>query len=148
MKRGFRKGFTLIELLIVLAVIAALLAVVTPIALNAVRRANLTKIASNLRNIKTAAETYVTMTNPSTTTEDLLTELEGDYLTTSPGDGYSAALTYDENTGDITVTIKYTGSDVSSEEDINKLQEIYSEVTNVGDENNPVPGVKFEIKSW
>lgn len=147
MKRGFRKGFTLIELLIVLAVIAALLAVVTPIALNAVKRANLTKIASNLRNIKSAAETYVTMTDDdlSDGIEDLLTTLVDDgYLTTSPGDDYSAALEYDEDTGNITVTIEYSGGDASVED----LQKIYSEVTNVGTEDAPIPGVKFEIKSW
>ena len=147
MKRGFRKGFTLIELLIVLAVIAALLAVVTPIALNAVRRANLTKIASNLRNIKSAAETYVTMTDDdlSDGIEDLLTTLVDDgYLTTSPGDDYSAALEYDEDTGNITVTIEYSGGDASVED----LQEIYSEVTNVGTDEDPVPGVEFTIKSW
>ena len=141
MKRGFRKGFTLIELLIVLAVIAALLAVVTPIALNAVRRANLTEIASNLRNIKTAAETYITMANPSADDGALLDTLETNgYLTTSPGDDYSAELTY--NDGDITVTIEYSGGDASVED----LQEIYSEVTNVGEEDNP--GVEFTIKSW
>ena len=140
-----KKGFTLIELLIVLAVIAALLAVVTPIALNAVKRANLTKIASNLRNIKSAAETYVTMTDDDLSggIEDLLTTLIDDgYLTTSPGDGYSAELTY--NDGDITVTIEYSGGDASVED----LQEIYSEVTNVGTDEDPVPGVEFTIKSW
>ena len=154
MKRGFKKGFTLIELLIVLAVIAALLAVVTPIALNAVKRANLTKIASNLRNIKSAAETYVTMNyeDLSDDIDDLLEEdnpiLIGDYLTTNPNEDpdnpdYSAKLEYDDTTGDITVTIEYTGPDVSSE-DINKLHEIYSEV----DPDKDSPQVKFEIKSW
>ena len=140
MKRGFRKGFTLIELLIVLAVIAALLAVVTPIALNAVKRANLTKIASNLRNIKTAAETYITMANPSADDGALLDTLKTNgYLTTKPED-YSAELTY--NDGDITVTIEYTGGGV----EVGDLQEIYSEVDDSDDDNNP--DVQFTIKSW
>lgn len=141
MKRGFRKGFTLIELLIVLAVIAALLAVVTPIALNAVRRANLTKIASNLRNIKSAAETYVTMANPSADDNTLLTTLvDNGYLTTSPGDDYSAALDYDTNIS--TITIEYTGGDAS----VGDLQAVYSEVGDSDSDTNP--DVQFSIRSW
>ena len=151
MKRGFRKGFTLIELLIVLAVIAALLAVVTPIALNAVRRANLTKIASNLRNIKSAAETYITMNPTAEATTNLLGVLENGYLTTNPNGNeedpakykYSAELTEDASKN-ITVTIEYLGGDASVED----LQKIYSEVINVGTKDAPIPGVKFEIKSW
>jgi len=140
MKRGFRKGFTLIELLIVLAVIAALLAVVTPIALNAVRRAELTEIASNLRNIKSAAETYITMTDDDLSIDNpnLLDTLEGDYLTTKPKD-YSAALTHDTE-GNIEVKIWYTGGGVK----VGDLQPIYSEVTDV----DGAPGVKFTIRSW
>ena len=158
MKRGFRKGFTLIELLIVLAVIAALLAVVTPIALNAVKRANLTKIASNLRNIKTAAETYVTVNyeNLSEDIDDLLRKndpiLIGDYLTTDPNGNeedpakykYSAELTCvrddTDNITSIEVKIKYLGGGA----DVEDLQEIYSEVTDV----DGAPGVKFTIRNW
>jgi len=154
MKRGFRKGFTLIELLIVLAVIAALLAVVTPIALNAVRRANLTEIASNLRNIKSAAETYVTMNYEYLSEDigDLLNEkLIGDYLTTDPNEDpdnpdYSAALTCVRDTAgnitNITVTIEYLGGGVSVED----LQEIYSEVDDSDNDNNP--DVQFTVGNW
>jgi prepilin-type N-terminal cleavage/methylation domain-containing protein len=40
MRRGdFNKGFSLVELLIVLTVIAALIAVITPLSLNAMRKA-------------------------------------------------------------------------------------------------------------
>jgi len=53
-----RKGFTLIELLIVLAVIAALMAVATPLALNAVKNAKASQVAQNLRALKTAVENY------------------------------------------------------------------------------------------
>ena len=141
MKRGFRKGFTLIELLIVLAVIAALLAVVTPIALNAVRKAELTKIASNLRNIKSAAETYITIANPSEDKGDLLQELKDNgYLTTKP-EGYSAELEYSTDVS--TVTIKYTGEGVTAKD----LLEIYSEVSTNTEDNNK-PQVVFTIKSW
>ena len=150
MKKGFRKGFTLIELLIVLAVIAALLAVVTPIALNAVRRANLTEIASNLRNIKTAAETYILMEEDALSDGINVDKLyKSGYLTTDPNEGkesdpYSIELTEDPSSKNITVTIEYTGPDVSSQEDINKLHEIYSEVST--DTTNPQ--VVFTIKNW
>ena len=153
MKRGFRKGFTLIELLIVLAVIAALLAVVTPVALNAVRKANLTKIASNLRNIKTAAETYVTVNYENLSEEDIdVGKLhESGYLTTDPNKGldnteYFAALTRDEETGNITVTIWYTGEGIDDED----LQPIYSEVKEVDapDGSGKYPGVEFTMGNW
>ncbi|MCD6102436.1 MAG: type II secretion system protein [Thermotogaceae bacterium] len=147
MKRGFRKGFTLIELLIVLAVIAALLAVVTPIALNAVKRANLTKIASNLRNIKSAAETYVTMNyeDLNGNIDNLLNTLKNGYLTTDPNEDpdnpdYSAKLEYSTDVS--TVTIEYTGGDASVED----LQKIYSEVDDSDDDNNP--DVQFTVGNW
>ncbi|QTA38093.1 type II secretion system protein [Thermosipho ferrireducens] len=49
-----KKGFTLIELLIVLAIISALLAVATPTAMNAVKKAKATQVAANLRNLSVA----------------------------------------------------------------------------------------------
>jgi len=52
------EGFTLVELLIVLAVIAALLAIVTPVAVRAVSRAKATQVASTLRNIAAAVQQY------------------------------------------------------------------------------------------
>jgi len=54
-----RKGFTLVELLIVLAVIAALMAVATPMAMNAVKQAKASQVAQNLNALKSAAEQYV-----------------------------------------------------------------------------------------
>jgi prepilin-type N-terminal cleavage/methylation domain-containing protein len=53
-----RKGFTLIELLIVLAIIATLLSVTTPVALNAVKKAKATQIGRNIRNLIDAGEKY------------------------------------------------------------------------------------------
>ena len=44
-----KNGFTLIELLIVLAVIAALIATMTPLALNAIRRSQASKVAQNIK---------------------------------------------------------------------------------------------------
>ena len=54
-----RKGFTLVELLIVLAVIAALMAVATPMAMNAVRTAKASQVGQNLSALKSAVEQYV-----------------------------------------------------------------------------------------
>lgn len=44
-----KRGFTFIELLIVLAVIAALLASITPVAMNAIRKAKAIQVAFNLK---------------------------------------------------------------------------------------------------
>ena len=149
MKRGFRKGFTLIELLIVLAVIAALLAVVTPVALNAVRKANLTKIASNLRNIKSAAETYVTMNyeDLNGNIEDLLDTLKNGYLTTDPNEGlensdYFAKLEYSTDVS--TVTIWYEGGGADAEKLKEELHKIYSEVST----DTTYPQVQFTVGNW
>lgn len=50
-----KKGFSLVELLIVLAVIAALIATITPVALNAISKAKATQVT---RNITTLAKTF------------------------------------------------------------------------------------------
>ncbi len=112
-----RKGFTLIELLIVLAIIAALLTIVTPIALNAVRQANATKIASTMRNIASAAQSYI-MVERTTTLTDLQVLVQNGYLNTNPGNEYE--LTVTEGTGSeagkITIAVKYTGTAVRIED--------------------------------
>ncbi|MBO8161043.1 MAG: type II secretion system protein [Thermosipho sp. (in: Bacteria)] len=59
-----KKGFTLIELIVVMAIIAFLLTVAVPIALNAVKKANVTQIGRNLRNLGQAGETYINVENP------------------------------------------------------------------------------------
>ena len=59
-----RKGFTLIELLIVMAIIAALMAVLIPMATGAMKKANATKIAVQLRNLEQGTEQYVLSTLP------------------------------------------------------------------------------------
>ncbi len=57
MKRR-KEGFTLIELLIVMAVIAALMGALVPVALNAINHANATRVAENMRSLLTAAQQY------------------------------------------------------------------------------------------
>jgi len=51
-----KRGFSLVELLIVLAVIAALIATITPVALNAIRKAKATQVAQNLKTLASAIE--------------------------------------------------------------------------------------------
>ena len=51
-----RKGFTLVELLIVMAIIAALMAILIPMAGGAMKKARATKMAVTRNNIEHAAE--------------------------------------------------------------------------------------------
>lgn len=56
--RKKQKGFTLVELLIVVAIIAVLAAVVTPVALNSIAQSKATAIIAEARSIQTADLTY------------------------------------------------------------------------------------------
>lgn len=69
MKRKY--GFTLVELLIVLAVIAALIATITPLALNAIRRARASQVAQNISTLASSLENaaYVNGVSSGLTTE-------------------------------------------------------------------------------
>ncbi len=51
-----KRGFSLVELLIVLAVIAALIATITPVALNAIKKAKATQVAQNLKTLTASLE--------------------------------------------------------------------------------------------
>ncbi|RLL91062.1 hypothetical protein BG32_03045 [Mesotoga sp. HF07.pep.5.2.highcov] len=51
-----KRGFSLVELLIVLAVIAALIATITPVALNAISKSKATQVAQNLKTLASALE--------------------------------------------------------------------------------------------
>jgi prepilin-type N-terminal cleavage/methylation domain-containing protein len=74
MKR--RSGFTLIELMIVLAIIAALAAILTPMGMNALNRAKATQYVADIRNIKAAEQIYYFDTGSATN----LAGLAVDYL--------------------------------------------------------------------
>ncbi len=54
-----KRGFSLVELLIVLAVIAALIATITPVALNAIRKSQATKVAQNIKTLASSFENYL-----------------------------------------------------------------------------------------
>lgn len=107
-----RKGFTLVELLIVLAVIAALMAVATPLALNAVKNAKASQVAQNFRNIKSAVENMFNTEKPANPTASItMNELvNSKYLNASPANFSVSAK--EGAAGTYNVTIKYSGNDV------------------------------------
>ncbi|SHN63556.1 type II secretion system protein [Fervidobacterium gondwanense] len=112
-----RKGFTLVELLIVLAVIAALMAVATPLALNAVKNAKASQVAQNFRNIKTAVENYWNTEKPTAaaaiTGISIGTLVSSKYLSATPTN-FSVAVT--TGTGGVyNCTITYSGKDVDAD---------------------------------
>ena len=116
------RGFTLVELLIVMSVIAALISIVTPVAMNAVVKAKATQVAMNLRNLKSAVEQCVIVEESTSTTCTTIDGLvKSYYLSTGPGDDYKIG----EKTSDgyVSVWIGYKG-DV----DPKRIFQIYSEV--------------------
>jgi len=87
-----KKGFTLVELLIVLAVIAALMAVATPMALNAVATARASQVAQNMANIASAIQTaYAVNGLPKDSTAAASKTYLAGYISTFP-DGYEMAI--------------------------------------------------------
>jgi len=113
-----KKGFTLVELLIVLAVIAALMAVATPMALNAVKQAKASQVAQNLNALKSAVENYVAMEHslPTDTSNKLSVNALKSYLSSIPS-GYklypnTANPTFDSN-GQLRIYVVYEDADVS-----------------------------------
>ncbi|MDK2886957.1 MAG: type pilus assembly protein PilA [Thermosipho sp. (in: thermotogales)] len=132
-----RKGFTLIELLIVLAIIAALMAVVTPIALNAVKKAKATQVAENFRNIKSAVEAYVNVEQEVPTTLASLTS--SGYLSNAPS-GFDLAGDTSFTSGVAYATVVYTSGDVS----LSDLQKVYPEISSYATTAN---GTKYPVLS-
>ena len=51
-----KNGFSLVELLIVLAVMAALISTITPVAMNAIKKAKATQVAQNLKTLSSALQ--------------------------------------------------------------------------------------------
>ena len=138
------EGFTLVELLIVLAVIAALLAIVTPVAVNAVRRAKATQVASTLRNIAAAVQQYYyTEEKMATSVASLRSAkyIQGkvdDYKLSSATNTISAPATTD--------TVAYVIYDVAITDpnQRNSMQNVWSEI---GFANNK-PYVKVEVSRY
>jgi len=134
-----RKGFTLVELLIVLAVIAALMAVATPMALSAVKTAKASQVAQNLNALKSAVEQYVYSQKDLPAT---ITDLT-DYMSKIP-DKYHLNAPDDFTNGEATVVVAYAAGDISPD-DVNKQ---YSEATKVTINSTEYPGVYVKVRKW
>jgi general secretion pathway protein G len=99
--RRRKEGFSLVELLIVLAVMAALIATITPVAMNAIRKSQATKVAQNLKSLGTAFENYLYVNNsePSAITDlgrDIDTENYGIKYASETGVYYVSVVTGEE----------------------------------------------------
>jgi|GEM_PF-355907 len=108
-----KKGFTLVELLIVLAVIAALMAVATPMALNAVKQAKASQVAQNLNALKTSVEQYFFSEKKVPTG---IADLKNYVSNFEESISKSYRLRYQDglnDTGNATVVVVYYGVDVS-----------------------------------
>lgn len=115
--RRRKEGFSLVELLIVLAVIAALIATITPVALNAIRKAKASKVAQNLKTLASSFENYVYVNGSP---PDAITDLGRDIA-----DAY--AVYYQENSGFYTVTVS-----ASEDVDLETVQESLLTATDAG----------------
>jgi general secretion pathway protein G len=118
-----RKGFSLVELLIVLAVIAALIATITPVALNAIKKAKATQVAQNLKTLASAIENkaYVDGFDSTTPTNikdlpagtETIKELGRDIDQTKYGVWYNKGT--GDDAGKVTVYVM-TAEDVAADE--------------------------------
>ena len=102
-----KEGFSLVELLIVLAVMAALIATITPVALNAIRKAKATQVGQNLKTLASAFENavYVNGEAPDSITDlgrDIDTSHYAVYYTQSSGT-YTVVVATDQDVDESTL---------------------------------------------
>ena len=139
-----RKGFTLVELLIVMAIIAALLAILVPIAGGAMKRAKVTKIAARMRNVEQGAEQYLLSEmpdNPCTT--DAVDYTGTDY----ENDGIT--LTFNSASGEIGIKVECTADNASMADKIaNVLIASYGEDRVSTSTGNKVTLISTVTKFW
>lgn len=144
-----RKGFTLVELLIVLAVIAALMAVATPMAMNAVKQAKASQVAQNLNALKSAVEQYVYSEKDLPTSAESLTnymsKIPSEYVITPVEENLSGSKGVFVD-GEATVIVAYDSSDIPVG-DINKQYSEVTEVTLPGSTTG-CPGVYVKVRQW
>ena len=88
--RKKREGFTLVELLIVMAVIAALMGALVPVAISAIQHANATRIAENLQSLVTQVQQYAYSNHVIPSTTMLATSVSGGNLKTDYNIYYSS----------------------------------------------------------
>ena len=144
-----RKGFSLVELLIVLAVIAALIATITPVALNAIKKAKATQVAQNLKTLASALENaaYVNgvedgFVNDIADLKDLGRDIDGKVYNVYYEE-YSATK------GEFRVWV-VTKADVNKDE-VDKIINTLpsgSSKTNWSDIKNTVPQTKLTNNTW
>ncbi len=145
-----KKGYTLVELLIVLAVIAALMAVATPMALNAVKQAKASQVAQNLNALKSAVEQYVYSEKALPTSAESLTnymsKIPSEYVITPATENLNSSREGIFVKGEATVVVAYDSSDIPVG-DINKQ---YSEVTQVTlpGSTTGCPGIYVKVRQW
>ena len=149
-----KKGFTLVELLIVLAVIAALMAVATPMALNAVRQAKASQVAQNLNALKTSVEQYFFSEKQIPKTID---DLEN-YVSNFESISKSYRLKYKDDldsTGKATVVVVYDGVDVSPAAVANQFNlagtVTTASLSTTGDaitSSGSLPGATITVTKW
>ncbi|MFW6121951.1 MAG: type II secretion system protein [Petrotogales bacterium] len=119
------KGFSLVELLIVLSVMAALIAVMIPIGMNALRKAKAVKVARNLKSLAETAQNIIMLEGI-----DEIQNKENLYdYTGNVTDGYQLAI-FDASNGEYHVCASYLNNDVST----NTVCEILPDIDYAGEE--------------
>jgi general secretion pathway protein G len=129
MRKQRKEGFSLVELMIVLAVIAALISTITPIAMNAVRKAEALQVAMNFRVLALGMENRLILNK---SVPDNIKELGRDIDT----DNYGIAYHNDEGIYEVAV---FTTDEVH----FDTLHEILKAATNtvvMPDEATYIPG--------
>ncbi|MEN6590460.1 MAG: type II secretion system protein [Fervidobacterium sp.] len=150
-----KKGFTLVELLIVLAVIAALMAVATPMALNAVRQAKASQVAQNLNALKTSVEQYFFSEKKVPTK---IADLKN-YVSNFDSISGSYRLRYQDGlstTGNATVVVVYDGVDVSPAAVANQfnlagtvtIASLYTTGEDTFTNTGNLPGATITVTKW
>ena len=109
-----REGFTLVELLIVMAVIAALMGALVPVAISAINHANATRIAENLQSLVTQVQQYAYSEHKIPTIGDLSGSVSGGNL-----DDYTILGTTTTNSTQIKFAVVYNKSISAS--DVNNV---------------------------
>jgi len=131
------RGFSLVELLIVLAVIAALIATITPVALNAIRKAKATQVAQNLKTLASALENAAYVNG--TVTSGAISNASGSAI--AIGDlgrdiqASSYGIYYAQTSGSFTAVIYYVSGDANYDQ--------VQSVLNQASETRTIPNGSF-----
>ncbi len=136
MKRR-KEGFTLIELLIVMAVIAALMGALVPVAMSAIKHANATKVAENMRTILSSAQQYAYSEHdvPDTETLEASNLVTGQWATSdysiatgTTGGVLNSNWTIPSGTASVVIRVIYNGKSSTAKE----LNNVWNEISKTG----------------